>query len=353
MSPAKIIRIDPASRADEQAREAGRAIAGGGLVIIPTETVYGIAASMADARAIERLYAIKKRDPAKPFSLLIDSRSRLNEFCRDIPVAAYKLIEAFWPGPLTIVLKSSAGGSVGLRLPDHEVARLVVRESGVPVACPSANISGNAPPAGFNEAMRDLKDKVDLALDAGPCRLGKESSVVDLSSNEAAVLREGALARERIEQVLRRKTVLFVCTGNSCRSVMAQGLLRKRLREAGRDDVDVYSAGVSAVNSFGATEETVEVMRQEGVDVSMHISQRVSEDLINRSDIILVMERLHEERIAQLVPRAKNRVFLLKEFAKIDSPDLSVPDPIGRPREYYRQTLALIKEAVERLMRLI
>jgi len=356
MKAAEAVTIDPLHPSEPLLKRAADLIARGGLVIIPTETVYGIAANMRDHGAIKRLSAIKMRPPEKPFSLHISRKEEIGEFARDIPVAAYKLIDRFWPGPLTVILPSKEGGTIGMRMPDHEVALRIIAMSGVPVVCPSANVSGAPAPVDCARALAGVGNAVDLAVDSGKSKLGLESSVVDLTHEEGLrFVREGAIRRDDIERVARTKQVIFICTGNSCRSVMAKGILEKKLKDAGRKDVEVSSAGVMLSSGFGATDETKRIMRQEGVDVSHHQSQRVTPEMLKRSDLILVMERVHEDRVLQMVPEVKKRVFLLKEFAKINNRtnDMDIADPIGRPLEFYQETYETIREAVERVTEIL
>ena len=344
----KVLKLDYLKLNPAHLAEAAKALSDGGLVIIPTETVYGIAADALDKKAIERLAKIKERHKDKPFSFLIDTKYKIEEFARGIPVSAYKLIDKFWPGPLTIVLKSKDTGTVGLRMPDDEIALKIIELAKVPVVCPSANISGKPAPINFDQAIKDLDGLVDLAIDAGSTKLGLESTVVDLTVDPPKIIREGAIKKEEIEGVIKKKIILFICTGNSCRSVMAEGLLKKKLAELGRKDIEVFSAGLTA-SSFGATAETTDLLIKEGINMSTHRSRAVDKDLIKKSDLILVMERLHEERIMRFAPEVKNRVFLLKEFAKINDNNLNIEDPIGRPADFYAKTFATIKQAIERI----
>lgn len=353
MTVTKTVKLDPAHPDLHVIKEAADIVAKGGLVIIPTETVYGIAANMFDVQALARLYEIKQRPKEKPFTVHIDEKIRIEEFATRIPVSAYKLVDKFWPGPLTVILKHKDQGTVGLRLPDNRIARDIIAEARIPVVCPSANISGKPVPTTFQEALRDLNGLVDFAVDGGTSSWGVESTVVDLTGEKPQILREGAIKKEEIEAVVRKKIILFVCTGNTCRSLIAEKLFEKMLKEKNRDDIQALSCGTIILSGMGAAAGTKEILQKEGIDVSGHHSQRVTKEMIKKSDIILVMEKIHEDHILHMAPEVKNRLFLLKEFAKIDDGKLDIIDPIGRPIEAYAATSATIREALERIINLV
>ena len=357
----------------------------GGLVIFPTETVYGVAANADDPAAVERIYQIKGRADAKPFTLHVGTV----EQARRLPVrwspVAEGLAKRYWPGPLTLVVARLQGGTLGIRVPKHPVAEAFLTEAGVPVIATSANVSGEPAPTTAEEADRALGSQVDCILNAGPTTAGDASTVVDCTVTPPKVLRAGALGDQierAIETILRVPTrfgpgprtaaaprpraahapapelspgqvrkILCVCTGNSCRSVMAEGLLRHLLRQAGHPEFQVVSAGLGTSGGFGPTTETLMVMKAEGVDVAGHVSRPVTSALVLGSDLILTMEEYHRQTILERHPEAAPKVFLLKEFmAAGSSDDPDIADPIGRPMEVYEQCLLMVKESIERVV---
>ena len=190
---------------------AGEIIRKGGLVAVPTETVYGLAANGMDADAVEKLYEVKGRPAIKPLSLMVSSAEDLTRYASSVPAAAQILAERFWPGPLTLVLPAkeeipsivrAGGNTIGLRCPDHPLTLLALREAGVPFAAPSANPSGEPSPKTAEEVLAYFQGKIDAVIDGGPCTLGKESTILDLSCVPYRVLRMGALPSEAISGAL-------------------------------------------------------------------------------------------------------------------------------------------------------
>ena len=148
-----------------------------------------------------------------------------------------------------------------------------------------------------------------------------------------------------------KKKILFVCTGNSCRSVMAEGLLLQGVKQKGRSDVQVLSAGTNTFPGMGPTLETIEVMKELGVDVSSHVSQQLTPDLVRSADAVFCMEDFHREQILAIHPEAESKVHLFRTFQKpapLDNPN--VPDPIGQPRHVYEACRTVIQDGVHRIM---
>ena len=186
-------------------------IRNGGLVAIPTETVYGLGANGLDEAAVAKIFEAKGRPQDNPLILHVDSPERIVDFAHHIPQAAFDLAEAFWPGPLTIILpakefipRRTTGGlsTVGLRCPDCDVTREIIRLAGVPVAAPSANISGKPSTTTAEHVLHDHDGKIDAVVDGGPCRVGVESTIVDLTERRPRLLRPGGIGPEQLMGVL-------------------------------------------------------------------------------------------------------------------------------------------------------
>ena len=180
----------------------------GELVAIPTETVYGLGANGLDEAAVAKIFEAKGRPQDNPLILHIWDASQMELFCHDIPRAAYDLAERFWPGPLTIVLpardnvpRRTTGGlsTVALRCPDNAVTRKIIELSGVPIAAPSANISGKPSTTTAEHVLHDHDGKIPLIVDGGPCRVGVESTIVDLTEERPRLLRPGGIGPEQLQ----------------------------------------------------------------------------------------------------------------------------------------------------------
>ena len=183
----------------------------GGLVAIPTETVYGLGANGLNPNAVAKIFQAKGRPQDNPLILHVSETKEIENFCHSIPEAAYRLAEKFWPGPLTMVLpardsvpKCTTAGlpTVAVRCPDNAVTREIIRLSGCPIAAPSANISGKPSTTTAEHVMHDHNGKIDAVVDGGPCRVGLESTIVDLTEDRPRLLRPGGITPEQLTEVL-------------------------------------------------------------------------------------------------------------------------------------------------------
>jgi L-threonylcarbamoyladenylate synthase len=174
----------------------------GGLVILPTDTVYGVACDPDNVEAMARLYRAKGRGEEKPLQLLLAEPGWLNQVSEGLSAEAKRLAEAFFPGGITLVVNKVGGGTVGVRVPDHPTCLEVIRAFGRPIAASSANRSGEPSPRTADEAIAQLGDRIDLVVDSGPCPVGRDSTVIDATRTPVSVLREGAVSRDEIDRVL-------------------------------------------------------------------------------------------------------------------------------------------------------
>lgn len=208
----------------KEIEKAAGIIKNGGLVAVPTETVYGLAGSGLNEKAVSEIYEVKGRPAVKPLSLMVPDESAMEQYCEDVPEQAHTLAKRFWPGPLTIVLKAktfipsivlAGGDTVGLRCPDHPLTLELLRSCALPLAAPSANPSGEASPKTAEEVLRYFDGKIGAVIDGGPCGLGRESTLIDLSRAPYRVLREGALPEEAIAEALADDLSVVGLTGPS------------------------------------------------------------------------------------------------------------------------------------------
>ncbi len=326
-----IIPVD-ARRPDPAAvRRAVKVLRAGGLVIVPTETVYGLAADPGVDGAEDRIYEAKARDRGKPIPLLATSQEAVARWGGTLSCAARRLARRYWPGPLTLVLPCGDRAE-GFRVPDHAVTQALLKAAGGVLRVTSANVSGDPAARNAQEALAALGDRVGLVLDAGPAALGRESTVVDATGEVVKVLREGAIPSGRI---LARPLVLFVCTGNICRSPMAEYLLRRWLGP--ESSWEVGSAGVSTADGLEASEAAVMAMEDAGLDASGHRSRRLTPALVDAADLVVVMTDAHRRIVLGQFPGARHKVVLLNAFNSVRRNE-DVEDPIGMSLDVYRQT---------------
>ena len=211
---------------------------GGGLVAVPTETVYGLAGNGLDEKAVAEIYEVKGRPEVKPLSLMVHDAASMERYCENVPPQAYTLAKKFWPGPLTIVMKAKpcvpeivrAGGeTVGLRCPDHPMTLELLEKSGVPFAAPSANPSGEPSPKNADSVLKYFDGKIDAVLDGGECGIGCESTLIDLSRTPYRILRQGALPADEIaDAFVDSMNIIGITGGTGCGKTTALNELERR-----------------------------------------------------------------------------------------------------------------------------
>jgi protein-tyrosine phosphatase len=363
----KVVKLDTDRLDIAKIKEAAALVDAGGLVGFPTETVYGIACRVS-TRSLAKLGKLKGRGPEKHYTLHISQKSDVGRYVPAVGIRTQKLIERAWPGPLTLVFELSVqdidkqrnglerevfenlykDDSIGIRCPDNAIASVLLREAHSAVVAPSANVTGRAPAVNAEEVLEQFSGQIELLLDAGPCKYKKNSTVVKIGKKGLEILRQGVCSQPDLEEMSQVR-FLFVCTGNTCRSPMAEGMFRKYLAEKLGCTVDqldemgykVSSAGVMDMGGCPASAEAITSCAAKGIDIKAHKSRTLSEQLVKESDFIFAMCRMHCERVVALSPEDANKCVLLAE-------NTDVADPIGQPQEVYNNCADLIEKSVKK-----
>lgn len=360
--PPIVIDMQRAEDARDVVHRAVQALAEGKLVAFPTETVYGVAASARCADAVERVIAATRRPSEWPLTLAVKSHDDALDYVPDMSPLAGRLARRCWPGPVTLVLDAThpdslmnflpaavvarvaPAGALRMRAPAHTLIQDVQRMLVGPIVLAGVrrNIHHEAVTAA--EVTEFLGDQTQLVLDDGRCRYGQPSTVVRVANGEMSIVRAGVFSEPTLRR-LSRVVILLVCTGNTCRSPMAEALTRKLFAErlgCGVEQVEergvaVLSAGLSAMLGGRAAPEAVATMAREGLDLASHVSQPLNEQLVQNADLLLAMTRAHRDAIIAQWPAASGRVHLLMQDG------LDVADPIGCPAEMYERCALQLK----------
>ena len=354
--PPLTIDVRKADDVRDVIHRAVQALAEGQLVVFPTETVYGVGALGLNEEAVSRLRAVKSRKGDHPLPLAIRGSEEALDYAPNVSPLFHRLARRCWPGPVTLVVDVSHPQSlvrqlpasvqqavaphqtVGLRVPGHQVTLDILQMIAGPLVLTSANRAGEPEAKTAEEALKSLGDDVAMILDDGPSRFGAPSSVVRVRDDGFEVLREGVVPDRALKR-LANMMVLFVCTGNTCRSPMAEWIFRKMAAKrigCGIDEIEdnglvVRSAGIAAGVGGRPSPEVLEVLGEEAKELETHETQPVTETLVRNADVIYTMTPSHRQAIVAQWPEAAERTKVLAADGS------SVVDPIGGSSERYQQ----------------
>jgi tRNA threonylcarbamoyl adenosine modification protein (Sua5/YciO/YrdC/YwlC family) len=362
--PPVVIDVRSAEDSRDVVHRAVQSLVEGKLVAFPTETCYTLGASALLESAAERLVAAQPAAAGAPF-LAVKSAEEAQDYLPQLGLLGRRLARRCWPGPLTLAIEDNhpeslltqlapsirrlltPNGQLRLRVPGHplfaDVLRMLV---GPIVAAPIHTPTGLA--FSVAEVLAEVGDKAQLVLDDGRSRYGQPESIVEVGPAGLTVQQAGVVSEQALKR-LASMMVLFVCTGNTCRSPMAERMCRKLIADrlgCKQDEVQergvlVVSAGTAAVHGGRASREAVEVLAQQGIPLADHESQPLTEQLVRNADLILVMTGAHRQLIVREWPEAAERTHLLCS-------DRDVLDPIGGPQEEYRQCAEQIQQELRR-----
>jgi len=328
----------------------------GEVVVLPTETVYGLAARADQAAPLAELSRLKGRAPEQPFTWHVGERAVLERFKPRLPQAE-RLAERYWPGPLTLLLPGAPKelrhltdeGWTGVRLPAHKATAGILRALPYPVAMTSANRHGRPPATEAAVIEREFGDELGLILDAGRSRLAEASTILRLGRGRFELVREGLIDLAALRHAAGLR-IAFVCTGNTCRSPMAEGLARAVLAERLATQPDriadfgfvLASLGVAAVHGDPASHHAVSIVADAGVDLSQHRARGVQDVDLERFDLLLCMTQRHLEAL-----KAQSSTTIARRAEMLDPEGQDISDPIGGTRETYRKAAEQIRRAIE------
>ncbi len=340
-------------------RQAADALTAGQLVVLPTETVYGAAALLTNPQARQRLQSLRGGESDTPLTIHLAKRDDAAKYLGTINDFAAKLMKKLWPGPVGLMFTVSPerrkevarqlgvdenvlydNGTIVLRCPDHPAATDVLALVTGPVVLSRAGELSNRP----EDLPGELEGKVDLIMLAGQPQHAKPSTLLKVGEQSYDIVRAGVYDARIIERLL-RTTILFVCSGNTCRSPMAEAIAKQviaqrlNVSEAELEDkgIIVTSAGSFAMPGSRATPAGVEAVKEIGADLSTHRSRALSVELIHQADLILTMGASHAAAVTALVPGAAGKTLTLDPAGDID-------DPIGGDLGLYQ---ALAKTMVQ------
>ena len=366
----EIFDIDPDNPDVTVLERTAEIIRAGGIVVYPTDTLYGFGVDARNQIAMNRLYELKGRDKKKPVSLIVKNLNQAESIVGKLHEYERTVFRKLLPGKITLILKKRKNTElpkltqfrkIGFRIPHYKISKILSELADCPITSTSVNISTKNNLSSAKEIKALFNNQVDIILNAGSLKNSKGSTVIDLVTMPPTILRAGAISKKEIEGFLGYQprssypdkfVITFVCSGNICRSPMAEGVLKKNIAKSKyRNFIEIGSAGTLNINNSNPTIETLDVTYNAGIDITVHRSRGLDETIIRQSDIVICMALDHLHYIQDNFPEYRSRIRLLKQMGlerQLSNP--SIADPIGRQLSYYEKIFLQISDEVSRVM---
>lgn len=344
----------------------------GGIIVYPTDTLYGLGVDVTNPKAMQKLFNLKQRAHKQPVSLLAHSIDQIEFFNKSCPIEIHSRLMRLLPGKFTVLLENTLIPDlfkpappmdelkkIGWRVPDHTFVRELVKSFGKPISTTSANVSGLGNVRNIAEVVSHFGDKLDLLFDAGPIGNSRGSTILDFTKEPAMMLREGDMTlsetRERLGGIeIRPKKeffdIVFVCSGNICRSPMAAGILKAMVSKTRfRHIVRVSSAGTLLLPPSPAHEMAEKVAAANEIDIHRHTSRPINSKIVEQAELIVCMAVNHLDYLKKVFPQFKDKFVLLKQWNKpFPLANPSIADPIGHDVDFFSDTFASIHYELKR-----
>ncbi len=366
----KLFKIDPKHPDKAILHKAVKILSRGGIIVYPTDTLYGLGASTSRPEAMDRLFALKGRSRTAPVSLMVNAIADISRLAGSLKTEEVRLAQILFPGKITLLVPVRKTVTVkhmehlhriGFRIPDSLVCRHLVELNGAAVTTTSANRTKQENLRTAEEIAAVFDEQVDLILDAGPIESRNGSTVLDISFSPPVLVREGDIPRSRIEEQIGypvslaypdKYLITFICSGNICRSPMAVGILNRALMKTKfREQVKVQSAGTLNLPRTPAALEALAVSEEKGIDLNNHLSQPVSPGIMRQSDLVICMALNHYNHLVTGYPNFRDKIVLLRQWGRetlLTNP--SIADPIGQPKDYFMRIFAEIEQEIQRVL---
>lgn len=346
----EIIKIENEKAINYQAEidKVVKCLSKGGIVILPTETVYGIAGRQDYQSSVRRLLEIRRSPENKNLTTAIGDLKQLQRYIKVYAPSTQRIIRKLMPGPITVVFDYE---DIGIRFPAHEFTSKVLAKCNFPVVLPSANLSGEEPKVNGNDVIKEFSDKVDIIVDGGTTRYKTPSTVIRSGHGILEELRKGVISFDFIRQVA-KITILFVCTGNTCRSPLAEiftkSLLSQKykvtMEELEEFGYNIISCGIATWDELPASNFAIECAKKYNLDLTSHKTKQIDKRIIENADCIYCMSEEHISYILKLWPDS------IIKIRKLRSDGENIDDPALLGYKEYEICASKIKQEVEKIV---